>query len=56
MIDSNLYNGRIKLILPNGAKGNDSSRKLEGDYKDDRRLVIFTYWKDLILKEKSCSL
>ncbi len=40
----NLYKNRIMLVFPSGAKVNDTSRLLEGDYKDGRRLIVF---KDL---------
>lgn len=40
----NLHKNRIMLVLPSGAKVNDTSGLLEGDYKDGRRIVIF---KDL---------
>lgn len=40
----NLRKSRIMLVFPSGAKVNDTSGLLEGDYKDGRRLAIF---KDL---------
>lgn len=49
----NLHKGRIMLVLPNGAKVKDSSGLLEGDYKDGRRLIIFTDMKDVLSKEKA---
>jgi uncharacterized protein YdhG (YjbR/CyaY superfamily) len=42
----------IRLIFLNGAKVNDSSGLLEGDYKDGRRLAIFYNMKDIKDKEK----
>ena len=49
----NLYKGRIMLVFPSGAKVNDTSGLLEGDYKDGRRLAIFTDMKDVKAKEKN---
>jgi hypothetical protein len=53
LIVMNLHKGRIMLVLPSGAKVNDTSGLLEGDYKDGRRLIIFTDMKDVKAKEKS---
>jgi len=36
----NLHKGRILLVFPTGAKINDHSGLLEGDYKDGRRIVV----------------
>src|SRR5690349_24449652 len=44
MIVFNLFKGRVMLVFPSGAKVNDTSGLLEGDYKDGRRLTVF---KDL---------
>ena len=33
----NLFKGRIMLVFPSGAKVNDSSGLLEGNYKDGRK-------------------
>ena len=49
----NLHKGRIMLVLPSGAKVKDGSGLLEGDYKDGRRLIIFTDMKDVLSKEKA---
>jgi hypothetical protein len=49
----NLYKGRIMLVFPSGAKVNDTSGLLEGDYKDGRRLVIFKDINDVKAKEKA---
>jgi hypothetical protein len=49
----NLHKGRIMLVFPSGAKVNDDSGFLEGDYKDGRRIVIFTDLKDVKSKEKT---
>ena len=52
LIVMNLHKGRIMLVFPSGAKVNDTSGLLEGDYKDGRRLLIFTDMKDVEAKEK----
>ncbi len=52
LIVCNLHKGRIMLVLPSGAKVKDSSGLLEGDYKDGRRLIVFTDLKDVKAKEK----
>jgi hypothetical protein len=44
IIVTNFHKGRILLVFPSGAKVNDTTGFLEGDYKDGRRLV---YFKDL---------
>ena len=49
----NLHKGRIMLVFPSGAKVNDESGLLEGDFKDGRRLVLFTDMNDVKSKEKS---
>jgi len=49
----NLYKGRIMLVFPSGAKVNDDSGLLEGDYKDGRRITIFGDMKDVKSKEKA---
>ena len=48
----NLFKGRIMLVFPSGAKVNDASGLLEGDYKDGRRIAIFTDLADVKSKEK----
>jgi hypothetical protein len=48
----NLFKGRIMLVFPSGAKINDSSGLLEGDYKDDRRLIVFKDLEDVKAKKK----
>jgi hypothetical protein len=53
LIVMNLYKGRIMLVFPSGAKVSDTSGLLEGDYKDGRRLAIFTDMKDVKAKEKN---
>ena len=53
LIVMNLHKARIMLVFPSGAKVNDTSGLLEGDYKDGRRLVIFKDMKDVKAKEKN---
>ncbi len=48
----NLFKGRIMLVFPSGAKVNDASGLLEGDYKDGRRIAIFTDLANVKSKEK----
>ena len=48
----NLFKGRIMLVLPSGAKVNDQSGLLEGDYKDGRRIIVFTDLKDVQSKKE----
>lgn len=40
------------LVFPGGAKINDKSGLLEGDYKDGRRTIVFKDLKDVKAKEK----
>ena len=49
----NLFKGRIMLVFPSGAKVNDASGLLEGDYKDGRRITIFKDLNDVKSKEKA---
>jgi hypothetical protein len=42
----------IRLVFPSGAKVNDKSGLLEGDYADGRRLAMFYSAKDVKSKEK----
>ena len=49
----NLFKKRIMLVFPSGAKINNASGVLEGDYKDGRRLIIFKNLIDVKSKEKS---
>jgi hypothetical protein len=51
IIVMNLYKGKIMLVFPSGAKVNDTSGLLTGEYKDGRRLVIFQDISDVQLKE-----
>jgi hypothetical protein len=48
----NLHKGRIMLVFPSGAKVNDKSGLLEGDYKDGRRIAIFKDLDDVKEKQK----
>ena len=41
------------LVFPSGAKVNDTSGLLEGDYKDGRRLITFKDMNDVMDKEKA---
>jgi len=52
IIVMNLFKERIMLVFPSGAKVNDRSGLLEGDYKDGRRITIFKDMKDVKSKEK----
>jgi hypothetical protein len=49
----NLYKNRILLVFPGGAKVNDKSGLLEGDYKDGRRITIFKDMEDVKAKENA---
>jgi len=53
MIVMNLFKGRMMLVFPSGAKVNDKSGLLEGDYKDGRRIVIFKDLADVKEKQKA---
>ena len=48
----NLYKGRIMLVFPSGAKVNDKSGLLQGEYKDGRRITIFKNMEEVRAKEK----
>ena len=52
IIVMNLFKERIMLVFPSGAKVNDRSGLLGGDYKDGRRITIFKDMKDVKSKEK----
>ena len=43
----------IRLVFPGGAKINDKSGLLEGDYADGRRLAMFYSLDDVKSKEKN---
>lgn len=51
LIVMNLHKGRIMLVFPSGAKLNDQSGLLEGDYKDGRRIAIFKDLEDVQAKQ-----
>ena len=54
LIVSNLYQKNcIRLVFPSGAKINDASGLLVGDYADGRRLAMFYSIDDVKAKEKS---
>ena len=53
IIVMNLNKGRIMLVFPSGAKVNDKSGLLEGDYKDGRRTCVFADMNDVKSKEKA---
>lgn len=53
LIVMNLFKGRIMLVFPSGARVKDTSGLLTGDYKDGRRLMIFSDMKDVKAKEKA---
>lgn len=48
----NLFKGRIMLVFPSGAKIDDQTGFLTGEYKDGRRLVIFNDLADVKAKEQ----
>jgi hypothetical protein len=50
IIVMNLHKNRIMLVFPSGAKVNDTTGLLEGDYKDGRRLAIFKDMDDVKAK------
>jgi hypothetical protein len=52
IIAFNLYKGRIMLVFPSGAKVNDKSGLLQGEYKDGRRITIFKDMEDVRSKKK----
>ena len=53
IIVMNLFKERIMLVFPSGAKVNDKSGLLEGDYKDGRRILIFKDLNDVKEKQKA---
>ena len=52
LIVFNLFKGRIMLVFPSGAKVNDTTGFLEGDYKDGRRTAVFIDLEDVKSREK----
>lgn len=51
IIVMNLHKGKIMLIWPSGAKLNNQSGILEGNYSNGRRLLIFKDLADVQVKE-----
>ena len=49
----NLHKRRLMIVFPTGAKVDDKSGLLEGDYKDGRRMVTYKNADDVLLKEKA---
>ena len=49
----NLFKGRIMLVFPSGARVNNSTGFLEGDYKDGRRITVFNNLDDAKAKQNS---
>ena len=49
----NLHKGRIMLVFPSGAKVNDQTKLLEGDYKDGRRTIVFKDLQDVSDKKSA---
>ena len=49
----NLFKNRIMVVFRGGAKVNDNSGLLEGDYKDGRRITVFRDLKNVKTKEKN---
>jgi len=51
MIVFNLHKNRLMLVFPSGAKVNDTSGLLTGDYTDGRRVTVFKDIDDVKTKE-----
>jgi hypothetical protein len=49
----NLHKNRIMLVFPSGAKVNDTTGLLTGDYADGRRIVVFKDMEDVKAKESA---
>jgi hypothetical protein len=49
----NLFKGRIMLVFPSGAKVNDTTGLLQGDFKDGRRTVVFEDLNDVKTKQEN---
>ncbi|HEY4322645.1 MAG TPA: DUF1801 domain-containing protein [Mucilaginibacter sp.] len=49
----NLHKNRIMLVFPSGAKLNDTSGLLTGNYADGRRIIVFKDVADVRSKETS---
>ena len=52
LIVFNLFKNRIMMVFPSGARLNDKSGFLEGDYKDGGRLAIIKDMADAKAREK----
>jgi hypothetical protein len=50
---ANLHRGKLMLVFPTGAKVDDQSGFLEGDYADGRRIVNFMNEEDVREKEEN---
>ena len=48
----NLFKNRIMLVFPSGARITDDSGLLEGQFKDDRKTIVFIDLADFKKKEK----
>jgi len=53
IIVMNLYRGRVMLVFPSGAKVNDQSGLLQGDYADGRRTIVFENRNDINAKKEN---
>jgi hypothetical protein len=51
LIVFNLFKNRIMLVLPGGAKVNDKTGLLEGNFPDGRRTILFKDMEDVKAKE-----
>ena len=51
MIVFNLHKNRIMLVFPSGAKVNDTSGLLTGNYADGRRITVFKDMGDVQAKD-----
>lgn len=49
----NLFKGRIMLVFPTGARVNDITGFLEGNYTDGRRTVVFRDQQDVLSKKEA---
>lgn len=49
----NLHKGRIMLVFPTGAKVNDTTGLLDGDFKDGRKTLIIKDMADAKAKQKA---
>ena len=49
----NLHKNRIMVVFPSGAKLNDTSGLLTGDYTDGRRIAIFKDLEDIKSKAET---